>query len=112
MATSRKSEYKLVRVDDKSVSEDGQNIAESEKVPWSAELYTILQLGWPNSIAYISSLLPGMLMLVFLGKLEDGDQLIAAGGMGFMFGNITGFSIIIGSYACVLVSSSIQKQTM
>ena len=81
----------------------GDNINKKENVPWSAELYSILKLGWPNSVSFISSLLPGMLMLVFLGRLEDGEELIAAGGMGFMFGNVTGFSIIIGLCACFVV---------
>ena len=101
MATSGKSQYKLVRVDDKKLTENEEHSTDDENIPWSAELYTIVQLGWPNSVAYISSLLPGMLMLVFLGRLENGEELIAAGGMGFMFGNITGFSIIIGSCVCL-----------
>jgi MATE family multidrug resistance protein len=56
------------------------------------ELREIIALGWPNSVSAFASFLPGFLMLMFF---KDPNELAAAG-MGFMFGNVTGVSVIIG----------------
>jgi len=59
----------------------------------SIELANILRLGWPTCISLFLCQLPGLVLLGFLG--DDTDQLAAAG-VGFMFSNITGYSLIIG----------------
>eukprot|EP00929_Paragymnodinium_shiwhaense_P036654 TRINITY_DN19610_c0_g1_i1.p1 TRINITY_DN19610_c0_g1~~TRINITY_DN19610_c0_g1_i1.p1 ORF type:complete len:525 (-),score=118.52 TRINITY_DN19610_c0_g1_i1:355-1929(-) len=61
-----------------------------------SELSRMLKLGWPNSVSQFFTFLPGVFMLGFLGS--DADQLAAAG-MAFMFANVTGLSLIIGSGA-------------
>mmetsp|Transcript_4014 Transcript_4014/g.11201 ORF Transcript_4014/g.11201 Transcript_4014/m.11201 type:complete len:545 (-) Transcript_4014:314-1948(-) len=60
------------------------------------ELGLIVRLGWPNSVNQILSFMPGLAMLAFLGN--DADHLAAAG-MGFMFANVSGLSLVIGSGA-------------
>ena len=59
---------------------------------WKLELAEIITLGWPNSVGAFASFLPGFVMLMFF---KDANELAAAG-MGFMFGNVTGLSVIIG----------------
>lgn len=62
--------------------------------PCCADLCAILQLGWPNSLNLILTFIPGLLMYYFLGSNLDH---VAAAGMGFMFTNIAGYSLIIGT---------------
>ena len=52
----------------------------------------IFILGWPTSINQLLQFLPGLFMLGFLPTEDD----LAGAGMGFMVGNVTGISILIG----------------
>jgi len=63
---------------------------------WKHELVTIFRLGWPNSINQVLTFLPGLVMLHFLGS--DADH-VGGAGMGFMFSNVVGLSLIIGTGA-------------
>ena len=58
------------------------------------QLWIIVKLGLPNNVEKFSSFLPPFLMLMFMGKL--GPDEIAGAGMGFMFGNVSGISMIVG----------------
>ncbi len=49
-------------------------------------------MGWANSVVMVFMFLPGFVMLMFL---DDADH-IAGAGMGFMFGNVAGLSLIMG----------------
>jgi len=84
-------------------AEPEQEVSAVEKEPsaklcsiYAAELGVILRLGWPNSVNQFLTFVPGLVMLTFLGS--NADELAAAG-MGFMFANVSGFSLIIGSGA-------------
>jgi hypothetical protein len=59
------------------------------------QLRIIINLGWPICVEEFSGFLPGFLMLAFYGRTAQADA-IAGAGMGLMFGNVTGKSIIIG----------------
>ncbi|CAK0824428.1 unnamed protein product [Prorocentrum cordatum] len=63
---------------------------------WRSDVRRILRLGWPQSVNLIITFLPGLGMLFFLGADPDHT---AAAGMGFMFTNVAGFSLIVGSGA-------------
>jgi len=58
------------------------------------ELGTILRLGWPITLNLFLCFIPGLAMLAFLK--HDAQQLAAAG-MGFMFSNVSGISLLIGA---------------
>ena len=58
------------------------------------QLWIIVKLGLPNNVEKFSSFLPPFLMLMFMGRL--GPDEIAGAGMGFMFGNVSGISMIVG----------------
>lgn len=73
----------------------GQSSPDREDGPapsWRADLCLMLRLGWPNSVNMVLTFLPGLLMFSFLADANE----IAGAGMGFMFSNVTGFSMVIG----------------
>ena len=60
------------------------------------ELKQMLRLGWPTSLQAITSLAGVQTSLLYLGHLPDGPVLVAAGGIGSMFCNVAGRSLLVG----------------
>ena len=77
-----------------SITNDGTNPTNSGKLTIAEQLKAIVKLGFPNMIERFSGFVPGFMLLVFVGSL--GPDEIAGAGMGFMVGNVSGISIIIG----------------
>ena len=75
-------------------AEEGEGGEEGKELEVRAILADIVRLGWPTCVAKLCQFLPGVAMLMFLGN-EDADWLAGAG-MGFMYGNVSGVSLIIG----------------
>jgi len=59
---------------------------------WLREFRVIFDLGWVNSVNLLLQFLPGFAMLMFLKTPDD----LAGAGMGLMFANISGVSLIEG----------------
>jgi hypothetical protein len=59
---------------------------------WGRELRVVVRLGWLNSVGLMLNFLPGFFMLMFLRTPDD----LAGAGMGLMFGNISGISLVEG----------------
>jgi Na+-driven multidrug efflux pump len=52
----------------------------------------VVRQGWLNSVGLVLMFLPGFFMLMFLRTPDD----LAGAGMGLMFGNISGISLVEG----------------
>ena len=61
-----------------------------------AELSLLVRLGWPTSLQMIASVAPPNLMMLFLGHLPNGPVLVAGAGVGSMFCNVAGRSLLVG----------------
>ena len=95
LALQRLSSRKLAEDSTELRSADGQSEQDGENAlwpRWRRELREIVPLGWPNSLNMFAQFFPGFIMLMFL---SDADELAAAG-LAFMFGNVTGVSVIVG----------------
>eukprot|EP00930_Biecheleria_cincta_P017153 TRINITY_DN13715_c0_g1_i1.p1 TRINITY_DN13715_c0_g1~~TRINITY_DN13715_c0_g1_i1.p1 ORF type:complete len:462 (+),score=52.75 TRINITY_DN13715_c0_g1_i1:101-1486(+) len=72
------------------------NAKSGDSACFNTELGQVLSLGWPNSVNQFLTFLPGLAMLHFLGSKPEH---VAGAGMGFMFSNVAGLSLIIGTGA-------------
>ena len=70
-----------------------KNQAVNARTAWE-QLKIIVSLGMPISVEKFAAFLPGFLLLVFYGKI--GLDEVAGAGFGFMFGNVSGVSVVIG----------------
>ena len=76
---------------------------------WGRELVIIFRIGWANSVIQLLQFLPGFFMMMFLPT----DDELAGAGMGFMFGNVTGFSLIIGfGSGLIPLASQVRDSTL
>ena len=81
---------KISAQNDESDEEDDY-VPKSWVSAWARELRVVIRLGWATSLSQVLQFTSGFVMMMFL----DADEMGGAG-MGLMFGNVTGISLILG----------------
>ena len=62
----------------------------------SAELLAIVSFGWPICLQGLTSVVPPLLMLLLVAHMPDGAALVAGVGIGSMYSNVAGKSLLVG----------------
>jgi Na+-driven multidrug efflux pump len=73
-------------------SEDDDLFADDCCRQWGRELAIVVGFGWANSVNQVLQFTAGFVMMMFLSTADE----VGGAGMGFMFGNVTGISLIVG----------------
>eukprot|EP00750_Incisomonas_marina_P006024 INCI14284.1.p1 GENE.INCI14284.1~~INCI14284.1.p1 ORF type:complete len:436 (+),score=65.21 INCI14284.1:417-1724(+) len=70
----------------------GDDDPDDSRAACALELGMIVHFGWANSVNQVLQFVGGFVMMMFFQSADE----IGGGGMGFMFGNVTGISLIVG----------------